>query len=143
MPRISSRLRPLTRLGAAMLIWLNLGSQMADVMAYLRPRLRGDSAERSAPYVLVEDREGKPLTWDCSKPIPSPAPVWSPPCEVQEPTVVSFQILRYRLICLAVVDYTTVALSVVILTVLGLIETFAEGLDWWSVLFVPRYRPML
>jgi hypothetical protein len=42
---------------------------MADIMAYLRPP-EGGSAERGDPYVLVADREGTPLTWDCSKPIP-------------------------------------------------------------------------
>jgi hypothetical protein len=70
MIRISSRFRPLSRLGTALLIGLNFGSQMADVLTYLRSPTQGDFAVRSDPYVLVEDREGTPLTWDCSKPLP-------------------------------------------------------------------------
>jgi hypothetical protein len=65
----SVRIRPWSRFAASLLIAFNLGSQTADVLAYLRPLDRDTTAARSDPYLLNHVDGFGTTTWDCTQPI--------------------------------------------------------------------------
>lgn len=87
MTTTSAKLRPWSRLFASLLIAFNVGSQTADVLAYLRPLERGTTAARGDPYLLIEKDDSGPTTWDCTQPIEVAVNLRHLPGRIHEDTI--------------------------------------------------------
>ena len=69
MIRLLTKWGPWPRFGALCLLAFNLGSQAADVLAYIRPLSTDIAAEVSEPFALLAAENGTQLAWPCDLPI--------------------------------------------------------------------------